>query len=63
MRMELHDKGLILSAPEILGEPSEASSTSLRGPYLFRLAGKDRGEKGTLGYGLVRAAGAISGKS
>ena len=24
MRMELHDKGLVLSAPEIPGEPSEA---------------------------------------
>ena len=38
MRMELHDKGLVLSAPEIPGEP-----------YLFRLAGKDRGEKGHWG--------------
>ena len=25
MRMELHDKGLVLSAPEIPGEPSEAA--------------------------------------
>ncbi|MFR2927537.1 MAG: hypothetical protein ACLTLM_04415 [Oscillospiraceae bacterium] len=39
--MELHDKGLVLSAPEIPGEPSAPFL-----PYLFRLAGKDRGEKG-----------------
>ena len=36
--------------------PSWSFLTCLRRPYLFRLAGKDGGRKGALGYDLVRAA-------
>ena len=32
MRMELHDKGLVLSAPQIPGEPSEAVRVGKRRP-------------------------------
>ena len=51
MRMELRDRGLVLSTPEIPGEPSEAvrrerGENGLRRPILFRLAGKEWGEKG-----------------
>ena len=43
--------------------PSRPFSTSLRRPLLFRLAGKEEGRKGALGYGLVRAAGAVQGST
>ena len=39
MRMELHDKGLVLSAPEIPGEPSEAFAVWKGGNGLKRIRG------------------------
>ena len=44
MRMELHDKGLVLSAPEIPGEPSEAVRRASGGPIFSALPEK-MGEK------------------
>ena len=66
MRMELRDRGLVLSTPEIPGEPSEAvqrerGGNGLRRPILFRLAGKEWGEKGRWDA-FVRAAGTIQAK-
>ena len=46
MRMELHDKGLVLSAPEIPGEPSEAVRRASGGPIFSVLPEKIGGEKG-----------------
>ena len=45
MRMELHDKGLVLSAPEISGEPSEAVRRASGGP-IFSVLPEKMGEKG-----------------
>ena len=39
MRMELHDKGLVLSAPEIPGEPSEAARRERGGNGFKRIRG------------------------
>ena len=50
MRMELHDKGLVLSAPEIPGEPSEAVRRASGGPIFSALPEK-KGEKRGAGYG------------
>lgn len=44
MRMELHDKGLVLSAPEIPGEPSEAVRRASGGP-IFSVLPEKIGEK------------------
>ena len=63
MRMELHDKGLVLSAPEIPGEPSEAVRRASGGPIFSVLPEKIGGRKGALGYDLVRAAGAVQGST
>ena len=58
MRMELHDKGLVLSAPEIPGEPSEAVRRASGGPF-FSVLPEKNGKKRGAGYGLVRAAGTV----
>ena len=50
MRMELHDKGLVLSAPEIPGEPSEAVWRASGGPIFSALPEKI-GEKRGADYG------------
>jgi len=44
MRMELHDKGLVLSAPQIPGEPSEAVRRASGGP-IFSVLPEKMGEK------------------
>ena len=58
MRMELHDKGLVLSAPEIPGEPSEAVRRASGGP-IFSVLPEKMGEKRGAGVRLVRTAGAV----
>ena len=58
MRMELHDKGLVLSAPEIPGELSEAVWRASGGPIFSALPEK-KGEKRGAGTRLVRPAGTV----
>ena len=45
MRMELHDKGLVLSAPEIPGEPSEAKFDEPSEGPIFSVLPEKIGEK------------------
>ena len=55
MRMELHDKGLVLSAPEISGEPSEAVRRASGGPC-FSVLPEKIGEKRGAWLRLVLSA-------
>ena len=52
MRMELHDKGLVLSAPEIPGEPSEAVWRASGGPIFSALPEKKGEKRGAWGRGV-----------
>ena len=61
MRMELHDKGLVLSAPEIPGEPSEAVRRASGGPIFSALPEK-MGEKRGAGLRFGVFCGYSSGK-
>ena len=61
MRMELHDKGLVLSAPEIPGEPSEAVRRASGGPIFSALPEK-MGEKRGAGLRFGAFCGYSSGK-
>ena len=61
MRMELHDKGLVLSAPEIPGEPSEAVRRASGGPIFSALPEK-MGEKRGAGLRFGACCGCGSGK-
>ena len=61
MRMELHDKGLVLSAPEIPGEPSEAARRASGGPIFSALPEK-MGEKRGAGLRFGAFCGYSSGK-
>ena len=58
MRMELHDKGLVLSAPEIPGELSEAVRRASGGP-IFSVLPEKIGEKRGAEVRLVRTAGTV----
>ena len=61
MRMELHDKGLVLSAPEIPGEPSEAVWRASGGP-IFSVLPEKIGEKRDTGVRFGACCGCGSGK-
>ena len=61
MRMELHDKGLVLSAPEIPDEPSEAVQRASGGPIFSALPEK-MGEKRGAGLRFGACCGCGSGK-
>ena len=61
MRMELHDKGLVLSAPEIPGEPSEAVRRASGGP-IFSVLPEKIGEKRDTGVRFGACCGCSSGK-
>ena len=61
MRMELHDKGLVLSAPEIPGEPSEAVRRASGGPC-FSVLPEKIGEKRGAGLRFGACCGCGSGK-